>query len=110
MLVCVAYIDYIGIKNCKYENQLDLILHLINPSISHLILEQILPTQDTTTLNIVDFHARIGYSIFITFGYHVGQIELFSHVPVLKNFVEHLRRKNFNVCAVYLLDSQVCKF
>ncbi|XP_022959918.1 GPN-loop GTPase 3-like isoform X1 [Cucurbita moschata] len=35
-----------------------------------------------------------------------GQIELFSHVPVLKNFVEHLRRKNFNVCAVYLLDSQ----
>lgn len=35
-----------------------------------------------------------------------GQIELFSHVPVLKNFVEHLQRKNFNVCAVYLLDSQ----
>ncbi|KAG6593067.1 GPN-loop GTPase 3, partial [Cucurbita argyrosperma subsp. sororia] len=35
-----------------------------------------------------------------------GQIELFSHVSVLKNFVEHLRRKNFNVCAVYLLDSQ----
>ncbi|NP_001335410.1 GPN-loop GTPase 3-like protein isoform X1 [Solanum lycopersicum] len=35
-----------------------------------------------------------------------GQIELFSHVPVLKNFVEHLRRTNFNVCVVYLLDSQ----
>ncbi|GER31537.1 GPN-loop GTPase 3 [Striga asiatica] len=35
-----------------------------------------------------------------------GQIELFSHIPVLKNFVEHLRRKKFNVCAVYLLDSQ----
>ncbi|XP_042378100.1 GPN-loop GTPase 3-like [Zingiber officinale] len=35
-----------------------------------------------------------------------GQIELFSHVPALKNFVEHLKRKNFNVCAVYLLDSQ----
>ena len=44
------------------------------------------------------------------FYYYVGQIELFSHVPVLKNFVEHLKRKNFNVCAVYLLDSQVCKF
>ncbi|PPD68259.1 hypothetical protein GOBAR_DD34862 [Gossypium barbadense] len=26
--------------------------------------------------------------------------------PVLRNFVEHLKRKNFNVCAVYLLDSQ----
>lgn len=35
-----------------------------------------------------------------------GQIELFSHVPVLKNFVEHLQRKNFKVCCVYLLDSQ----
>ncbi|KAF5182378.1 Gpn-loop gtpase, partial [Thalictrum thalictroides] len=34
------------------------------------------------------------------------QIELLSHVPVLRNFVEHLKRKNFNVCAVYLLDSQ----
>ncbi|MBA0674473.1 hypothetical protein Goari_016067, partial [Gossypium aridum] len=38
--------------------------------------------------------------------YFIGQIELFSHVPVLRNFVEHLKRKNFNVCAVYLLDSQ----
>lgn len=36
-----------------------------------------------------------------------GQIELFTHIPVLRNFVEHLKRKNFNVCAVYLLDSQV---
>lgn len=35
-----------------------------------------------------------------------GQIELFSHVPVLRNFVEHLKRKDFNVCVVYLLDSQ----
>ncbi|XP_010440620.1 PREDICTED: GPN-loop GTPase 3 [Camelina sativa] len=35
-----------------------------------------------------------------------GQIELFTHVPVLKNFVEHLKQKNFNVCVVYLLDSQ----
>ncbi|KAF3578589.1 hypothetical protein DY000_02033242 [Brassica cretica] len=35
-----------------------------------------------------------------------GQIELFTHVPVLKNFVAHLQQKNFNVCVVYLLDSQ----
>ncbi|MQL68855.1 hypothetical protein Taro_001141 [Colocasia esculenta] len=35
-----------------------------------------------------------------------SQIELFTHIPVLRNFVEHLKRKNFNVCAVYLLDSQ----
>ncbi|XWS31146.1 hypothetical protein CRYUN_Cryun23aG0052400 [Craigia yunnanensis] len=42
---------------------------------------------------------------YLVFDYP-GQIELFSHVPVLRNFVEHLKRKNFNVCAVYLLDSQ----
>lgn len=35
-----------------------------------------------------------------------GQIELFTHVPVLRNFVDHLKSRNFNVCAVYLLDSQ----
>ncbi|PRQ44613.1 putative GPN-loop GTPase, P-loop containing nucleoside triphosphate hydrolase [Rosa chinensis] len=35
-----------------------------------------------------------------------GQIELFSHVPMLRNFVDHLKSKSFNVCAVYLLDSQ----
>ena len=35
-----------------------------------------------------------------------GQIELFSHVPMLRNFVDHLKRKNLNVCAVHLLDSQ----
>uniref|UniRef100_A0A803MPE3 GPN-loop GTPase 3 n=1 Tax=Chenopodium quinoa TaxID=63459 RepID=A0A803MPE3_CHEQI len=33
-----------------------------------------------------------------------GQIKLFSHIPVLKNFVEHLQRKSFNVCVVYFLD------
>eukprot|EP01018_Ginkgo_biloba_P024305 Gb_15527 [translate_table: standard] len=35
-----------------------------------------------------------------------GQIELYSHIPVLRTFVDQLRRWNYNVCAVYLLDSQ----
>ncbi|KAK8565110.1 hypothetical protein V6N12_058685 [Hibiscus sabdariffa] len=35
-----------------------------------------------------------------------GQIELFSHVPMFYNFAEHLKRKNYNVCGVYLLDCQ----
>ena len=39
--------------------------------------------------------------------FFAGQIELYSHVPVFRNFVEHLKRRNFNVCVVYLLDSQV---
>lgn len=45
----------------------------------------------------------------LVFTFFIGQIELFSHVPMLRNFVDHLKRKNFNVCAVYLLDSQVCR-
>ncbi|KAJ7519667.1 hypothetical protein O6H91_20G049700 [Diphasiastrum complanatum] len=35
-----------------------------------------------------------------------GQIELYSHIPVLRTFVDQLRRWDFNVCAVYMLDSQ----
>lgn len=35
-----------------------------------------------------------------------GQIELYSHIPVFRTFVDQLRRWNYNVCAVYLLDSQ----
>ncbi|CAM6109943.1 unnamed protein product [Calypogeia fissa] len=35
-----------------------------------------------------------------------GQIELYSHIPVLRTFVDQLKRWDFNVCAVYLLDSQ----
>ncbi|XP_063946393.1 GPN-loop GTPase 3 isoform X1 [Daucus carota subsp. sativus] len=35
-----------------------------------------------------------------------GQIELFTYVPVFKNFVEQLKRKNINVYVVCLLDSQ----
>lgn len=35
-----------------------------------------------------------------------GQIELYSHIPVLRTFVDQLKRWNFHVAAVYLLDSQ----
>ncbi|CAK9226104.1 unnamed protein product [Sphagnum troendelagicum] len=35
-----------------------------------------------------------------------GQIELYSHIPVLRTFVDQLKRWDFNVCAVYMLDSQ----
>mmetsp|Transcript_13361 Transcript_13361/g.22556 ORF Transcript_13361/g.22556 Transcript_13361/m.22556 type:complete len:286 (+) Transcript_13361:132-989(+) len=33
-----------------------------------------------------------------------GQIELYSHVPVFRSFVDALRLWDFNLCAVYLLD------
>lgn len=36
-----------------------------------------------------------------------GQIELFSHVPVLRAFVDQLKNWDFNICAVYILDAQV---
>lgn len=35
-----------------------------------------------------------------------GQLELFSHVSVLKNFLDHIKQRNFNICVVYFLDSQ----
>ncbi|GBG60923.1 hypothetical protein CBR_g16045 [Chara braunii] len=35
-----------------------------------------------------------------------GQIELYSHVPILRTFVDQLKRWDFNICAVYLLDAQ----
>ena len=35
-----------------------------------------------------------------------GQIELYSHLPVMRNLVQQLQRWGFMVCAVYVLDSQ----
>eukprot|EP00899_Mesostigma_viride_P005855 jgi/Mesvir1/15270/Mv06488-RA.1 len=35
-----------------------------------------------------------------------GQIELYSHIPVLRIFVDQLRAWDFALCAVYVLDSQ----
>jgi GTPase SAR1 family protein len=35
-----------------------------------------------------------------------GQIELYSHLPVMRQFCETLQSWGFNVCTVFLLDSQ----
>ena len=35
-----------------------------------------------------------------------GQIELYTHIPVMKQVVDQLQRWNFRLCAVFLLDSQ----
>ena len=35
-----------------------------------------------------------------------GQIELFSHVPVMRTLVNELQRMDFAIAGVYLLDSQ----
>ncbi|WAR03572.1 GPN3-like protein, partial [Mya arenaria] len=35
-----------------------------------------------------------------------GQIELYTHIPVMKQLVEELLKWNFHVCTVYLIDSQ----
>lgn len=34
-----------------------------------------------------------------------GQVELYTHLPVMKNFIAELRRMDYRMCAVYLLDS-----
>jgi hypothetical protein len=35
-----------------------------------------------------------------------GQIELYSHVPVMKNVIGSLQQRGFMVCGVYIIDSQ----
>lgn len=35
-----------------------------------------------------------------------GQIELYTHLPIMRQFVEKLEKWNFRTCAVFVLDSQ----
>lgn len=35
-----------------------------------------------------------------------GQIELYTHIPVMKNLVDFIQQKGYRAAAVYLLDSQ----
>ncbi|XP_047002498.1 GPN-loop GTPase 3 [Schistocerca americana] len=35
-----------------------------------------------------------------------GQIELYTHMTVMRQLVEHLQRQDFRLCAVFLIDSQ----
>eukprot|EP00127_Corallochytrium_limacisporum_P007498 Clim_evm20s253 gene=Clim_evmTU20s253 len=35
-----------------------------------------------------------------------GQIELYTHIPVIRNFVSFLERQMYRMCAVYMVDSQ----
>ncbi|CDW52245.1 GPN loop GTPase 3 [Trichuris trichiura] len=35
-----------------------------------------------------------------------GQLELYTHAPVMKMIVEELKRMNFSLCAVFTLDTQ----
>jgi len=34
-----------------------------------------------------------------------GQIELYSHLPMMKRLIAHMQKMDYNMCAVYLLDS-----
>ena len=34
-----------------------------------------------------------------------GQVELYTHLPVMKDFIAELKRLEYRMCAVYLLDS-----
>ncbi len=35
-----------------------------------------------------------------------GQIELYTHLPIMRQFVEQLDRWNFRACGVFLVDAQ----
>ena len=36
-----------------------------------------------------------------------GQIELYSHLPIMTRFIEFMQRENYMMCGVFLVDSQV---
>lgn len=40
------------------------------------------------------------------FSLSLGQIELYTHIPVMKKLVEKLQSWDFRVCVVFLLDAQ----
>jgi len=42
----------------------------------------------------------------MTFNLCAGQIELYTHIPVMRQFVEFLRSSNFYICGVFLIDAQ----
>lgn len=35
-----------------------------------------------------------------------GQIELYTHLPIMRQFIEQLEKWNFRVCGIFLLDAQ----
>jgi hypothetical protein len=35
-----------------------------------------------------------------------GQIELYTHLPIMRQFVEQLEKWNFRACGIFLVDSQ----
>jgi hypothetical protein len=35
-----------------------------------------------------------------------GQIELYTHMPLMRQLVEHLKERDFRVVGIYLLDAQ----
>lgn len=35
-----------------------------------------------------------------------GQIELYTHLPVIKKLVDQLEKWNFRLCVVFMIDSQ----
>ena len=35
-----------------------------------------------------------------------GQIELYTHIPVMRQLVDHLQARDFRICGVFIIDSQ----
>lgn len=35
-----------------------------------------------------------------------GQVELYTHIPVMKTLVEHLLQRDFRVAGVFIMDAQ----
>lgn len=58
--------------------------------------------------SIVPVRSRLNMCRCMSFPRQLGQIELYTHVPVMRRVVEQLHNWNFRVCGVFLVDAQFC--
>ena len=49
---------------------------------------------------------HLTYTSNLSTTWPTGQIELYTHIPVMRQVVDQLQRWNFRLCGVFLLDSQ----
>ena len=46
------------------------------------------------------------YYLFVYILNNIGQIELYTHIPVMQQLINQLQQWDFRLCGVFLLDSQ----
>ena len=68
-------------------------------------MEGLKTTTSSLIVLVLFTFAFLFYSFFPNFFENEGQIELYTHLPVMKLFVQELQKLEYRICAVHLLDS-----